>query len=495
MSGTRSGCARRRPSSAGETRRQLFQHRADGALTAVTDSRHGERTFALDRAGRVTAARGGAGWDEDYRYDILGNLVAFETSAPVRENDPGPGERSYSGTLMERAGRTRYHHDAQGRVVRRITRLLSGGRREWRYTWNAEDQLTDVLTPDGRHWRYVYDPVGRRVAKRLLADDGTTVVEQTRYFWDQDDLAEQTDGTVSTSWDWTDGPTPVSQRVRATRPRRTGHPPGRDRRTLLRHRHRPPGHTDRTARHRRHHRLDPAIDPVGRPPGGGPRPPRRLPATVPGPVLRRGDRAPLQPPPLLRARHGPLPEPRPAGPHTVPESPRVRKKPLRWKDPLGLKAPCTVDLYHGTYGSAADNIIANGINPVISPRPMDFGFGGFYVTNSPRQALRWAHRLAGRNNDIPAVLHFRVPKSELDKLNSKIFDGPSDELAAFIRRHRRDRTGADMHGYEMVEGPMVMNPGPLVKGAEGEFKGHQMGLYSERAAQLFDDSLLRRLGP
>ncbi|CAM5727737.1 hypothetical protein SFUMM280S_04991 [Streptomyces fumanus] len=134
-----------------------------------------------------------------------------------------------------------------------------------------------------------------------------------------------------------------------------------------------------------------------------------------------------------------------------------------------------MDRYHGTYGSAADNIIANGINPVISPRPMDFGFGGFYVTNSPRQALRWAHRLAGRNNDIPAVLHFRVPKSELDKLNSKIFDGPSDELVVFIRSHRRDRTGADMHGDEMAEGPMVMNPGPFVKGAEGEFKGIDMG--------------------
>lgn len=88
-----------------------------------------------------------------------------------------------------------------------------------------------------------------------------------------------------------------------------------------------------------------------------------------------------------------------------------------------------------------------------------------------------------------------MPKSELDKLNSKIFDGPSDELSDFIRRHRLDRTGADMHSYEMVEGPMLRNVGPFKKGADGVFNGHQIAIYSDRAAQLFDNSLLRRLGP
>jgi RHS repeat-associated protein len=479
----------------GETRRQLYQHRADGALTAVTDSRHGERAFTLDRAGRVTGARGGAGWDEDYRYDILGNLIDFETSAPVRENDTGPGERGYSGTLIERAGRTRYHHDAQGRVVRRTTRLLSGGKREWRYTWNAEDQLTEVLTPDGRRWRYVYDPVGRRVAKRLLADDGTTVVEQMSYFWDQDDLAEQTDGTVSTSWDWTDGPTPVSQRVRDTGP------VGPDI---------PQDEIDE-----RFYAI--VTDLLGTPtelidPDGNTAWTQAT--TLWGvPLETGGDRrvdCPLRFPGQyfdaetgFHYNHHRYYEPAtarylspdPLGRTPSPNHHAYVKNPLQWKDPLGLKAPCTVDLYHGTYGSAADNIIANGINPAISPRPMDFGFGGFYVTNDPRQALKWAHRLAGMNKDVPAVLHFRVPKSELDKLNSKIFDGPSDELAEFIRRHRLDRTGADMHSYEMVEGPMVLNPGPFKKGAEGNFGGHQVALYSARAAQLFDNSLLRRLGP
>ncbi|MFE9608452.1 DUF6531 domain-containing protein [Streptomyces sp. NPDC006012] len=203
--------------AAGDAARRVFQHRTDGALTSVEDSCHGERTFALDRSRRVTAVRGESGWEETYRYDALGNLTAFATSVPVRDEEAGPGERSYSGTLVERAGRTRYRHDGQGRVVRKITKLLSGGRREWRFTWNAEDQLTDVLTPDGRHWHYVYDPVGRRVAKQLRAVD-ESVVEEVRFFWDQDELAEQSDGTVSTVWDWSEGPTPVGQRVRGSGP-------------------------------------------------------------------------------------------------------------------------------------------------------------------------------------------------------------------------------------------------------------------------------------
>ncbi|MFB6768868.1 RHS repeat-associated core domain-containing protein [Streptomyces sp. NPDC056337] len=479
----------------GETRKRVFQHRADGLMASVTDSVRGEQAFEFDRAGRVTAARGGAASGEDYRYDALGNLTGFSASAPLGDDEEnGPGDRTYSGTVIERAGRTFYRHDGQGRVVRRVTKLLSGGRREWRYVWNAEDQLTDVLTPDGRHWRYVYDPVGRRTAKQLIADDGT-VSEQVSFFWDGDDLAEQTDGAVSLSWDWTGGQVPISQRVRSTGPI------GPD--------------TPQDDVDERFYAI--VTDLLGTPTelvdaegdvvwtqsatlwgvrvaasgGSGIECPLRFPGQYfdvetglhynHHRYYEPGTARYLTPDPLGRT---------PAPNHYA-----YVKNPLQWKDPLGLKAPCTVDLYHGTFGSAADNIIANGINPHHAPRPMDFGFGGFYVTNDPRQALVWAKRLADAKADVPAVLHFRVPKSEMNKLNSKIFDGPSDELADLIRRHRLDRTGADMHSYELIEGPMLRNPGPFKKGAEGVFNGHQVALYSERAAQLFDNHLLRRLGP
>lgn len=62
----------------------------------------------------------------------------------------------------------------------------------WRYTWDAEDRLTSVTTPDGSLWRYQYDALGRRVAKRRLSDDGSTILEQVSFTWDDTILCEQT---------------------------------------------------------------------------------------------------------------------------------------------------------------------------------------------------------------------------------------------------------------------------------------------------------------
>ncbi|MFJ5835831.1 DUF6531 domain-containing protein [Streptomyces shenzhenensis] len=478
--------------AAGDAGQRVFQHRSDGALTSVTDSRHGERAFVLDRSGRVTAVRGAAGWEETYRYDAVGNLTAFGTTAPVRDEEAAPGERSYSGTLIERAGRTRYRHDGQGRVVRKITKLLSGGRREWRYTWNAEDQLTDVLTPDGRRWHYVYDPVGRRVAKQLRADDGT-VVEECRFFWDEDDLAEQSDGAVSTVWDWTDGPTPVAQRVRASRP------VGPD--------------TPQEEIDERFYAI--VTDLLGTPTDlldarGGVVWTRS--STVWG-VPVAPDSVPRVDCPLrfpgqyfdaetgLHYNHHRYYEPGtarylspdPLGRTPAPNHHAYVKNPLQWKDPLGLKAPCMVDLYHGTLGEHADNIMANGIDITASSRKMDFGRGGFYVTNDAGQAAIWAKKLANDKGGVPAVIHFKVPKAELDGLRSRIFSGPGDDVADFIRHHRN---GGAMHNYELVEGPMLRNlRGFLRQGQPPVLNGHQIAIFGDRAAQLFTNSIHRRVGP
>ncbi|WP_413757567.1 RHS repeat-associated core domain-containing protein [Streptomyces sp. MMBL 11-3] len=472
-----------------EVLRRTYRHSTAGSLVGVSDPRLGERSFELDRAGRVTAASGGTGWDETYRYDDLGNLTGFDTSAPVDDVEAGTGDRTYSGTLIDRAGRTFYRHDGQGRVVRRVTKLLSGGRREWRYGWNAEDQLTDVRTPDGSHWHYVYDPLGRRVAKQLLGDDGTTVVEQVTFFWDGDRLAEQTDGVISTSWDWGDGATPVGQRIRNLGPAS------------------PQAEIDE-----RFYAI--VTDLIGTPtemvdengdvvwrqsstlwgvPAAGPAGDNRVdcPLRFPGQYFdaetglhynhhryyEPGTARYLSPDPLGRT---------PASNHHA-----YVKNPLQWTDPLGLKAPCMVDLYHGTIGQHADNIMRNGIDVSASTRNMDFG-RGFYVTNDPRQASEWAKRLAARNGDVPAVIHFRVPKAELDNLGSKVFNGPGDDLESFIRHHREGGAG---HNFEMVEGPMLLNPGPFLRGKDAVFGGHQIAIFGDRAAELFTNSIHRRVGP
>nr|WP_236075855.1 DUF6531 domain-containing protein [Streptomyces coffeae] len=176
-----------------------YAYRADGYLTEIRELTSGTRRFDLDPVGRVTAVHA-HGWTETYAYDTLGNLT--HATAPAHES---PGDREFSGTIIHRAGRTTYEHDTQGRLTRRTRKLLNGQTRTWTYTWNAEDRLTDATTPDGDHWHYTYDPLGRRISKQRLAEDGT-VAESVDFTWDDTRLAEQrTSADQITTWDYAPG--------------------------------------------------------------------------------------------------------------------------------------------------------------------------------------------------------------------------------------------------------------------------------------------------
>ncbi|MCP2099907.1 RHS repeat-associated core domain-containing protein [Actinosynnema pretiosum] len=196
--------------------RRGWRHRADGNVDGVLDP-SGGRALTLDRRGRVLAVRG-PGWDERYEYDAVGNITDASPSGP---DDPTAGPRAHEANRLRAAGRTTYDHDAQGRVVRRRTRTLSGAVLVWTFGWDAEDRLTTASTPDGGRWRYHYDPMGRRVAKERLDPRGRPV-ERVDFSWDGTLLAEHTgsDGT-SSAWEYEPGTTtPVAQLDRAGLDRR-----------------------------------------------------------------------------------------------------------------------------------------------------------------------------------------------------------------------------------------------------------------------------------
>ncbi|WP_441251056.1 RHS repeat-associated core domain-containing protein [Kitasatospora sp. McL0602] len=183
---------------------RAYRYHSDGNLAGLDDLLAGSRAYDLDPAGRVTAVRASSG-AESYAYDPAGNLTDADwpaTSATAAAHGP----RTYTGTRLIGAGRVRYEYDAAGRTTLRQVTRISRKPDTWRYSWDAENRLTQVTTPDGTQWRYLYDPVGRRIAKqRLTSDQG--VAEQTDFTWDGASLAEQTTyapylpGPHTISWD------------------------------------------------------------------------------------------------------------------------------------------------------------------------------------------------------------------------------------------------------------------------------------------------------
>ncbi|MEU7026456.1 putative T7SS-secreted protein [Streptomyces sp. NPDC046275] len=180
---------------------RAYHYRPDGNLVGIDDHLAGPRRFDLDTAGRVTAVRADR-WTERYAYDEAGN----QTEAEWPRADEATGPRAYSGTRITRAGGVRYEHDAQGRTVLRQKTRLSRKPDTWRYTWDPEDRLTSVTTPDGTVWRYAYDPLGRRIAKH-------SPTETVHFTWDGATLCEQSTETLTLTWDHA-GPRPLAQTER-----------------------------------------------------------------------------------------------------------------------------------------------------------------------------------------------------------------------------------------------------------------------------------------
>ncbi|MFJ8544405.1 RHS repeat domain-containing protein [Streptomyces sp. NPDC093586] len=178
----------------------------------------GRYDFTLDTVGRITAVTA-SGWEEKYACDGAGNQTEamwpdFQPDAAV-----ATGRRTYQRNRAEQggtgrnrlvsAGGPRYEHDAQGRVTPRQRTRLSRKPDTWRFTWDAEDRLIGLTTPDGTSWRYLYDALGRRLAKRRLTVDGE-VDEETTFTWEGSALCEQTtvsrgrSGSVALTWDHRD---------------------------------------------------------------------------------------------------------------------------------------------------------------------------------------------------------------------------------------------------------------------------------------------------
>ncbi|MCL2582823.1 MAG: hypothetical protein FWE35_10240, partial [Streptosporangiales bacterium] len=196
---------------------RTYAYGRSGFPERVTDQLRGDHGFTLDQAGRVLRVQG-ATWHEAYAYDALGNVIEANVPSPDRDGETS-GLREFDGSRLRRNGRTLYEYDQAGRLVRKRRRTLSGQTKTWKFEWSADDNLVTVETPANGVWRYSYDPLGRRVAKRHESGDsaGNRGPEETWFTWDGQLVAEQArvsaGGQVKAlTWDYRPGTyRPVAQ--------------------------------------------------------------------------------------------------------------------------------------------------------------------------------------------------------------------------------------------------------------------------------------------
>ncbi|GHT70538.1 hypothetical protein AGMMS50239_39030 [Bacteroidia bacterium] len=120
-----------------------------------------------------------------FDYDTMGNLVGSTcnvTEKLFRVPDAVGNlyktqkhtDRKYGagGRLLE-AENTKYHYDEEGNLAAKV----EDNRHLWRYLWNANGSLKEVIRPDYKSVKFEYDALGRRTAKIF---DGKV----TRWVWD-----------------------------------------------------------------------------------------------------------------------------------------------------------------------------------------------------------------------------------------------------------------------------------------------------------------------
>ena len=157
----------------GVTAKTSYAYDPDGELVSKSDLMRGQTRYEYNPVGQLMAAIPDRVLAELFRYDAAGNVYDNGSEGPARVY--GKGNR------IERRGESEYEWDGNGRLIRRVVRNGDGAH-VWSYAWNGAGLLESVRTPDDRIVDFAYDPLARRVGKRIRVRDAIAwkVVHQTR---------------------------------------------------------------------------------------------------------------------------------------------------------------------------------------------------------------------------------------------------------------------------------------------------------------------------
>lgn len=192
---------------ASEISTREYSWRADSILIGILDKIRGTTQFDVDPVGRVTGVnrssrhaldrhgRFQAGKQEPfaatehYEFSNAGMLTGSDVSrgslsiCQDRDEDKRVSDSKFDfeGTLPTRVGRTAYKYDRAGRITQTVTRRVSKKPLVKNFIYGSGTQPIGVTISDevGIGYRYLYDPLGRRVAKERVNVATGGVLERT----------------------------------------------------------------------------------------------------------------------------------------------------------------------------------------------------------------------------------------------------------------------------------------------------------------------------
>jgi len=85
------------------------------------------------------------------------------------------------------------------------------------------------------------------------------------------------------------------------------------------------------------------------------------------------------------------------------------------------------------------------------------------------------------------ILHFRVPASELSKFRTLNFDRADNLWESFVQWNRAAKGS---HGYDVVNGAMLGNPGAFARGARASAWGQQTSFHTQSVIDFLNGSLM-----
>ncbi|HEV2826449.1 MAG TPA: Ig-like domain-containing protein [Pyrinomonadaceae bacterium] len=128
----------------------------------------GNHAYGYDAIDRLTSATNSAQPNENYAYDSVGNRTASHLSTSY-------GYQPFN--RLANSATATYSYDNNGNLVSKIDSLGTTT-----FTWNEENQLTQVTLPNALTVNYKYDALGRRIQRT------TSAGASERYVYDGADV-------------------------------------------------------------------------------------------------------------------------------------------------------------------------------------------------------------------------------------------------------------------------------------------------------------------